>query len=206
MDLITMYYYTSVPIITCNMLLYSITSLSNSISSSQNVVKFISEHKDCDSVIFKNEIVEMDLENKLRIVETLIYSVIKRFSVDNNEFEFAKKEIQNPKIFSNNMTENNEFALVEVESSPLFLKRIDEPVKISLISTSEIVQNINALILKINEKINNYKKSYMKNIISLSLKYELSSLHKYVKILDLRLHMLFELLKIYLPLHITSIS
>ncbi len=201
-----MYYYTSVPIITCNMLLYSITSLSNSISSSQNVVKFISEHKDCDSVIFKNEIVEMDLENKLRIVETLIYSVIKRFSVDNNEFEFAKKEIQNPKIFSNNMTENNEFALVEVESSPLFLKRIDEPVKISLISTSEIVQNINALILKINEKINNYKKSYMKNIISLSLKYELSSLHKYVKILDLRLHMLFELLKIYLPLHITSIS
>ncbi len=201
-----MYYYTSVPIITCNMLLYSITSLSNSISSSQNVVKFISEHKDCDSVIFKNEIVEMDLENKLRIVETLIYSVIKRFSVDNNEFEFAKKEIQNPKIFSNNMTENNEFALVEVVSSPLFLQRIDEPVKISLISTSEIVQNINALILKINEKINNYKKSYMKNIISLSLKYELSSLHKYVKILDLRLHMLFELLKIYLPLHITSIS
>lgn len=206
MDLISIYYYTSVPIITCNMFLYSITSLSNSISSSQNVVKFISEHKDCDSVIFKNEIVEMDLENKLKIVESLIYSVIKRFSIDNNEFEFAKKEIQNPKIFSNNLTENNEFALVEVGTSPLVLQRIDEPVKISLISTSEIVQNINTLILKINEKINHYKKSYMKNIISLSLKYELTDLQKYVKILDLRLHMLLELLKIYLPLHTTSIS
>ncbi len=201
-----MYYYTSVPIITCNMLLYSITSLSNSISSSQNVVKFISQHKDCDSIIFKNELVEMDLENKLRIVESLIYSVIKKFTLDNNEFEFAKKEIQNPKLVSNKMTENNEFTLVEIESSTLVFKRIDEPVKISLISTCEIVQNINALILKINEKINNYKKSYMKNIISLSLKLELSHLHKYVKILDSRLQLLFELLKIYLPLSKTSIS
>lgn len=206
MELISIYYYASIPIITGNMLLYSITSISNSISSSQNVVKFISEHKDCDSIIFKNELVEMDLDNKLRIVETLIYSVIKHFSIDNNEFEFAKKEIQNPKIFSNNMTENNEFALVEVESYPIVLQRIDEPVKISLISTSEIIQNINALILKINEKINNYKNSYMKNIISLSLKFELTQLHRYVKILDLRLHMLFELLKIYLPLNKTYIT
>ena len=56
MDLLTIYYYTSVPLLTCNLIFYSLTTLSTSITSSQNVVRFISEHKDCDSIIFKNEL------------------------------------------------------------------------------------------------------------------------------------------------------
>lgn len=61
------------------------------------------------------------------------------------------------------------------------------------------MNNINSTLMDINNKINDYKKTYMKNIISLSLQEELKKLHKQINILDKRLQLLFELLKIYLP-------
>jgi hypothetical protein len=200
MDIIRLYYYTSVPLLTCNMLFYSITSISASISSSQNVIKFISENKDCDSIIFKNEIADIDLENKLRIIESLIYDITKKFCNNNEEFERAKKDIQQPQIIDSISLENNEFALVEIKSPTTVLERIDEPIKIALISTSETMQNINTLIIEMRDKINNHNKSYMKNFLALSLQIELKNLHRQVKILDSRLHLLLELLKIYLPI------
>ena len=45
MEFINLYYYTSIPLITCNLLFYSMNTLSNSITSTQNVFKFIYEHK-----------------------------------------------------------------------------------------------------------------------------------------------------------------
>jgi hypothetical protein len=200
MDMLRLYYYTSMPLLTCNMLFYSITSLSTSISSSQNVVKFIAEHKDCDSIIFKNEIAETDLENKLRIIESLIYDIIKKFSMNNEEFERTKKGIQQPQITDTHLIENNEFALVEIKSPTTVLERIDEPIKLALISTSETVQNINALLMEMRDKINNHNKSYIKTILSISLQIELKNLNRQIKILDSRLHFLLELLKVYLPI------
>jgi len=201
MDFIKLYYYTSVPIITCNMLFYSLNSLSSSISSTQNVAKFIYEHKDCDSILFKNELIDLDLENKLKIIESLIFDIIRKFSIDNNEFEQTKKEILNPQIILNipNGQDNNDFAFVEMKCFLNVLERINEPIKLGIFSTSEILNNINSTLMDINNKINDYKKTYMKNIISLSLQEELKKLHKQINILDKRLQLLFELLKIYLP-------
>jgi hypothetical protein len=62
------------------------------------------------------------------------------------------------------------------------------------------VQIINDIIYQVHDKINEYKKSYQKKIVSLSLHDEINHLKKQVKLLDNRLHFLFELLKIYLPL------
>ena len=198
-----LYYYAGIPIAS-NLLFYSITSLSTSISSSQNVVKFITEHKDCDSVIFKNEIYEIDLENKLIIVESLVYDIIRKFSVDKEEFEKTKQEIKNPIITDSEKIENPEkngfeFAVIEVRNKSSVLDRIDEPIKLSLISTAETVQQIEGILVDIRSKIKKHMNSYIKNFVSLSLKQELTKLHKHIKILDSRIHMLFELLKIYLP-------
>jgi len=192
-----LYYYASIPLAT-NLIFYSITSLSTSISSSQNVVKFITEHKDCDSVIFKNEIADMDLENKLRIVESLVYDIIRKFSLNKEEFERTKKEIQHP---DTTIKESNdfEFELIEIKTQTTVLERIDEPLKIALISSAETLHNIHEVLVEIRKKIDTHSKSYIKSFISLSLKQELSRLNKQTKILDTRTHMLFELLKIYLP-------
>ena len=197
MDMFRLYYYASIPLAT-NLIFYSITSLSTSISSSQNVVKFITEHKDCDSVIFKNEIADMDLENKLRIVESLVYDIIRKFSLNKEEFERTKKEIQQP---DTTIKESNdfEFELIEIKTQTTVLERIDEPLKIALISSAETLHNIHEVLVEIRKKIDTHSKSYIKSFISLSLKQELSRLNKQTKILDTRTHMLFELLKIYLP-------
>ncbi len=198
MDIISLYYYTSVPLLTCNMLFYSITSLSASISSSQNVVKFISEHKDSDSIIFKNEIIERDLENKLRIIESLIYDIIRKFSSNSEEFEQTKQHILHPQIME--IDSSSDFSLVELKCPSKILERINDPIKLSLIGTSETVYNINCLLMEIRDKINNHNTSYIKSIIALSLQTELKTLHKLINILDTRLHLMFELLKIYMPL------
>jgi len=200
MDILTLYYYTSVPLLTCNMLFYSITSLSTSISSSQNVVKFISEHKDSDSIIFKNEIYETDLENKLKILESFLFDIIRKFSKNEIDLQQIKKNILQPQITDNILIENNEFTMVEVKPPFNILEEIDEPIKLSLISTSETMQHINLLLIKIHEKINNHNKSYVKNLISLSLQNEIKHLKIQMKILDNRMQLLFELIKIYLPL------
>jgi len=199
MDMISLYYYTSVPLFTCNMLFYSITSLSTSISSSQNVVKFISEHKDCDSVIFTNELTECDLENKLHIVKALIFDIIKKYSATNEEYEYIKKEINNPNLIETTYAENNEFAMIEIKNPITILERIDEPIKLSLLSTAETMHNIHQLLMEIRDKIKKHNESYLKKIVSLCLQIEMKKMHRQTKILEQRLHLLFELMKIYLP-------
>lgn len=191
-----LYYYASIPLVS-NLIFYYITSLSTSISSSQNVIKFITEHKDCDSIIFTNELSNLDLDNKLKIIESLVYDIIRKFSVNKEEFDKTKKEILNPSI--NSKTTDCDFSVIDITSKTTVLDRIDEPIKITLISVSEILQNINEILNDINIKIINYQKSYVKNFVSLSLKQELSKLNKQIKILDIRTNILFDLLKIYLP-------
>ncbi len=198
MDMLQFYYYTSVPLITCNMLFYSINSLSTSISSSQTVVKFITEHKDCDSIILKNQITETDLETKLQIIESLIFDIVRQYCLNPEEYNQVKNDLQNPSSFDVSFElENNEFALVELKTKPTMLDRIDQPLKISLIKTTETVQQINSLLEQMREKIDKHQNSYIKTILPLSLQNEMKQLHSKMKILDIRTNMLVDLLKIY---------
>lgn len=197
MDMIRFYYYTSVPILTCSTLFYAMTTLSASITNSQNVVKFIYEHKDCDIVIFRREIETCDLQNKLNIVESLIFDVIKRYCNSEREFEEIKHTIKNPIIEVNDTTD---FAMVELTSSPIILNRIDEPIRYAILSTSETVQNINIIIEKIQNKIIDHKNGYLNGLMAISLQVEIDSLKYNIVLLDKRLYLLLELLKIYLPI------
>lgn len=196
MDLIRLYIYTGVPLLTCNMLFYSVSALSTSITSSQNVVKFISEHKKTDIAIFKEELDNQDLTNKLRIIETLICDIIKRYCKSNEEFEKVISSLQ----CSQEMVEcieDKEFMLIELTNKNNVLNRIDEPIKLALMSTSETVQSINYIVSSVRDKVISHEQSYLNKLVSISLKDELTKLQKQSKLLDIRLHLLLELLKIY---------
>lgn len=195
----SLYYYTSVPLLTCNVLFYSITSLSASISSSQTVVKFISERKECDSVLFTNEIADTDLEHKLRITESLIYDILRRFSVDDREFEQVKQDILCPTITETVVLDNNEFTMIELKTPFQTLERIDDPLKLALVSTADTMRQINALLVASYDKIHQYTHSYVKNVFALSLQQETKLLRRQVRLLDGRLSFLLELIKIYMP-------
>jgi hypothetical protein len=194
MDMLNIYYYTSIPLVTCNMLFYSISTLSTSIISSQNVVKFISQHKDCDSVLFQNEMEMNDITNKLKIVDSLVFDMLKKYCNNKEEFEIFKDKLLSPVL----LNEEQDFTVVELKMvNKNMLERIDEPIKYALLSTVEITQQLHNTLINCNNKINNYKNSYVKNIITLSLKNELCDFKKQTNILDKRLNLLLELLKIY---------
>jgi len=200
MDLLKIYCYTGIPIITCNILFYSITSLSTSITSSQKLFNFILEHKDCDSVIFKNEMETSDIQHKLKIIELLIFDIIKKHCKTDEEFELIKTNIKTPVVINDDyIDEINHFTMIDLNNNYSVFERMDEPVKYALFSTSELIQKINEQLMKIYEKISKHNKSYFNPFVTLCIKHELNELKKQVNVLDKRLYLLFEILKIYLP-------
>lgn len=198
MDPLKLYYYTSVPLLTCNILFYSVTTLSNSITSTQNVFKFIYEHKDSDYEVFKNELETLDLHNKLRIIESLIFDTIRKYCNTEEEYKYIKEDIKNPLITSDD-NKLVDYSIINLENRIQIFERIEEPVRYALLTTSEAVQNINIIINNIHQKVLENEQSYIKNFVTLKLTNELSQLHKNVKLLDIRIQMLFDLLKVYMP-------
>ena len=198
MDLLKLYYYTSVPLVTCNLLFYSISTLSTSITSSQNVVKFISEHKACDSILFQTEIQINDTINKLKIIESLVFDILKKYSNSKEEYEELKNNLIIPIVVNEKQDDTTEFTLIELKiQNNNILERIDEPIRYALLSTSEITQQLNNTLITCNNKIKDYKQSYVKNIVSLCLQKELNDFKKQTNILDKRFDLLLKLLQIY---------
>jgi len=219
MDLLSMYYYAGTPVLLCNIICYSITTLSTSISSSQNVFKFISEHVEPDCVIFNNYVENYDLNEKLKVLNSFILDVLSKYCDDRNEFEILKKEIDKQTfenlnsmchtdyiIISNkNLISSEDLSISDNDNSIIklndnvikILDRIDEPIKFAIISLSQIVHEICVLLENTQNKIKEHKKSFMKNLITLVLKNEISKLNKLHKILEIRTKMLFDLVLIY---------
>jgi hypothetical protein len=194
MDLMNMYFYAGTPILFCNLLFYSINTLSNSISSSQNVFKFISEHVEPDYIIFKDTVEHLDLENKLNILNEFIFEILKKYCKSPEIYEELKKNISNELTID----KNNDFILVNYQNVKFTgIENMPNSLKLSLISLCESVYNILNLMKIIHEKILRYKNSYIKSLVALKLKGEMNKLNNLSKILDIRTNLFFDLVKIY---------
>ena len=188
------YYYSGLPLLTCNVIFYCITYLSTSITSSKNVFQFIYEHKDSDIIIYKNEIEKLDLQNKLKIIHSLIFDIFRKYSLNEEEYLILLNEIKNPVIFTKN---DEEYELIEMKNQSSIFEKIKEPILISIISTFEIIEKIYIIMNQVKEKIINYEKSYMKKIMTICLKNEIKNLEKYSEIFDIRSNLLFNILNVY---------
>jgi len=199
----SMYYLTSISVITCNILFYSITSLSNSITSTQNVFRFIYEHKDNDYLIYKNQLKNMDLMYKMKIIHELIFDTIQKYIPEKEKYNNFLEYIKNP-IVENN--DNDSFNIIDINYDVDIISIIDKPIIYSIISISEILQNIQMIINTIKDKIIKHQKIYFKNIINLCLKNEIAQLTFYNNLLDMRYTIFIDLLKIYLPLNVQNLK
>ena len=200
MDIIKLYYYTSIPLTFCNLIFYSITNLSNSITSSQNVTKFIYEHKDCDSVIFAKELDNLDILNKLNLIEIIFFDIIKKHSNNEEEYNNIIKYIKQDKQFI--ITENEmDFLSIDINNFNFdkyeLFNKISNPIKFSIITIYEIINKLNDIITNANKKINDYNKNYLKKLITFSLKNEITDLKYYSNKLDKRFETFIALAKIY---------
>ena len=194
MNMLTMYYYAGTPILMCNLLFYSITTLSNSISSSQNVFKFISEHVEPDYIIFKETVEQLDLENKLKILNEFIFEVLKKYCKTPQIYEELKKQIMNDFV----LDKNEDFIVVNSQNINFSgLNDIPQSLQIALISLSESIHNILNLINVVHDKIIKYKNSYIKSLVALKLKSEMHKLNNLCKIVDVRSKLFFDLVNFY---------
>lgn len=191
MDLLQLYYYAGTPILACNLLFYSLTTLSNSISSSQNVFKFISEHVEPDYIVFKNTVEYLDLENKLNILHLFIFDVLKKYCKTEEQYNELVCLLRDD---DENKTE--EYIIIKNKNN--ILCDMPEALKTSLITLCEIIFTLLNLINTIHQKISVYRNSYIKSLIKLQLKSEINRLNNMSKILDIRSKLFFDLTNIYL--------
>lgn len=201
MDIIKLYYYTNMPLMSVNLLFCVITNLSNYINSSQNLTKFIYEHKDCDGIIFARELDNLDLINRLKLIEIMFFDIIKKHSDNNEEYIQLIKDIKCPHEI-NIIEEEYEtnFTFIQIDNFNFdkykSFNKISESIKFSIISIYEIINKLNNIIEITNKKINNYNKSYFTKITLLSLKNEIEELKYYSNKLEKRFNNFIKLLKI----------
>ncbi len=199
MDLIGLYLHAGVPLITINLLFYSITTLSTSITSSQNVFKFVYETTDSEYSIYKKQIESTDLELKLKIVKGLVWDILRAYAQNSNEFKLLIEEITNPYIITSNTTTNNlDYEMVDIKSPKTgIFEKIPEPVALSLNSLAILVQKIHGILLEISNKIKTHESLYFKSMRKFCLKKQIQELKVETELLESRLNMLFKLVQVY---------
>ncbi len=197
MGLLNLYWHAGIPLLAVNLLFYSITILSTSITSSQNVFKFIYETTDSEYSIYKKQIESTDLELKLKITNGIVWDVLRTYSKNSEEFTLLVEEITNPYIITSTNA-NLDYELVEIKTTKTkILAKIPEPIKLSLNAIAILIQKINGILLEISNKIKTHESLYFKSMRQFCLKKEIKELKVETELLDSRLTMLFKLVQAY---------
>jgi len=169
----------------CNALLYSIVSFSTYISSTQNIFRFIVDHKDSDYAVFQHQIESTDLTNKLQITNALIRDIIQKYekiSFDND----------NPLIITD---KGDDGTMIDIEQWQL--SKVPSPIQISIMSTIKVTNKIHTLLETIQNKIKIHQASYIRSIIKINIGLDINNLIALTNIFNQRLKLLMHLLAIY---------
>jgi len=188
-------------LITQDIIIKCVTSLSTSILSSYNLYNMIitnSSIPQSDYQNYQNQIISTDLANKLLFASSIVKDIVKRhhFNTDSNVpiekiIELYKDELKVDVLIDEG------FDMITHIQNNNIISNVPEPVKISLNSTLEIIDKINYILNKIHDKIKNHSLSYLKYVSKLNLSNETDELINLDKIFDKRLGLLLEVLKIY---------
>lgn len=183
-----------------DIIFYTITTISTSIISIQNINNFIVNHKDNDYIVFHNLLEKIDLLHNLHLTNVLIKDIIKSHTDDKHKSKlntlFDNIDTYNEQLLDddtyvsdyNIIARNNEMNDICVD--------LPEPVKLSIATTLEIIHKINTVFEKIQKKIINYKNSFLK-IYKLNIASEMAQISLYNDIFHSRLELMIKTIGIY---------
>ncbi len=183
-----------------DIIFYTITTISTSIMSIQNINNFIINHKDNDYIVFHNLLEKIDLLHNLHLTNVLIKDIIKSHTDDKHKDKlnalFDNIDTYNEQILDDNtyisdyniISRNNEMNDIYVD--------LPEPVKLSIATTLEIIHKINIVFEKIQKKIIAYKNSFLK-IYKLNISTEMTQISLYNDIFHSRLELMIKTIGIY---------
>jgi len=191
-------------IITQDIIIKCVGSLTTSIISSYNLYNIITTHHSLpqsDYQHYQSKIISTDLANKLLLASSIIKDIVKKYHFETksnmsieNIIELYRDEL---KINIEKDEDNNEFNIITHIQNNNIISNVPEPVKISLNTTLEIIEKINNILSTIHIKIKNHSESYVKYISKLNLFDDTNELIELDKIFDKRFSLLLEILKIY---------
>lgn len=170
-----------VPLVACNALFYSITIFSNYISSTQNIFKFIVEHKDSDYVVFQHQLESTDLIVKMEIANALISDIVKKWA---------------PTAINESAECDTSDGML-IGGKPVTLSDVPVPIKLAISSLLTISNKINSILDTIYYKINMHQQSYVKSFIKIKIADDVAKIVSMTALFNQRLEVLFTLLKIY---------
>ncbi len=159
--------------------------------SSHTVFNYIMTHKEDEFILLQNELLLSDINNKLIIITSLIKNILDKNNITN--IDELIKNYKKPLIEL-----LDDFNIVSYQEIPTDNSiNLPEPIKISLNSTLDIVEQINKVLHSIHDKIVNHKKSYIKYVSRINVHSELQQIKTLDIIFDERLKLLLDLLLIY---------
>lgn len=183
------------PFVTYSAINSIIISLSTSLTSTQNIFKFIMNQTDSDYLIYQHQLETTDLHNKLNITISLIKDIIRKHCYKKNvDIEKLIDSLIKPDYEFDNSVEND-FTMINLIND--ISVDMCEPIKISLLSTLEIINKINGVLEKIQQKILSHQNSFFKSIVKINIHNEVNRTVSLTNIFNSRLEILLNILQIY---------
>jgi hypothetical protein len=163
--------------VACNALFYSITSVSTYISSTQNIFRFILEHKDSSYAVFQHQIEQTDLITRMDIVVSLIKQIVSKYvnltNLTNATFECL----------------SGDWTVIDMVQSPN-LEYIPEPTRLAIISVLTTIAKINTVLEIIYTKIKTHQLSYMKAFVKIKIVDDIARIETLTALFEKRVDLL----------------
>ena len=163
--------------VACNALFYSITSVSTYISSTQNIFRFILEHKDSSYAVFQHQIEQTDLITRMDIVVSLIKQIVSKYvnlsNLTNTTFECL----------------SGDWTVIDMVQSPN-LEYIPEPTRLAIISVLTTIAKINTVLEIIYTKIKTHQLSYMKAFVKIKIVDDIARIETLTALFEKRIDLL----------------
>ena len=182
-------------LITGDIMLKTIVNITTSIITTNNLFTWFINHKNDNYDIYKKKIISLDLQNKLYIISSLIKDIITKNYI--NTGDSIDVIIQN--FIKNEITTTNyeDYTILSHDLKSDIFINISLPLKISLISTLEIINIINIELNIIHNKIKNHQNSYFSYIYTIKIDSEISNIYEHNDIFEKRIDLLLKIIRIY---------
>jgi hypothetical protein len=164
--------------------------------SAHNIYNFIIEHKSNEYQEYQSEIVKTDLINNILIATSIIKDILKAHYF-NKDDDMEKLLDQYKKSDMFKCEHIDDFNVISFIDEHQLVANIPQPVQICLRTTLEIIDQLNAVLEQIKNKIEKHDKSYVKFISRICLKNELTQIKSYNELFEKRLNKLITIIKIY---------
>lgn len=180
-----------VPTITKTVILHTMNYITEYIATIHSLFNYITTHKNTDYQIYQIQIEKSDINNKLMIIFSLIKSIINKYNSDTTE-NFKLDTTENFKL------DTNEYEIIDNNIDKLIHNiNLPEPLKISLISTLEIIQKIHFVLESIHNKMVYHDKSFSKYIYKLNIHNDIEKFINYNELFNTRINIFFNVIKLY---------